>query len=328
MTSNPKSPLFSIIIPIYNVEDFISECLASVFSQKYPNGAPHAYLEVIAIDDCSTDRSANIVAEYLPKHPNLRLIKNATNLGLGLTRNVGLDLAGGTHIIFLDSDDRLAPGSLDRLFKCIELNPSACLLQVNHVKISQDGEKQGVGHQTDLNVRGFENSLEFIQAALLLKPKYAWAKVYSRDLLMRNKFRFSTGFYEDIAWTIAAILAAREISVVAGDFYEYRQRTNSILHTSSKQHLDFFRSYATAFREHHLSLTPKQWMALQETYLSETYYLLRSAATRIPRGELSHFKTEYYLLKNLYNIRSSTLAGRIKRIYIYLYFWRSLLKHG
>ena len=107
---------FSIIIPVFNSEKFIKECVQSVLSQNFNN------LEIILINDYSTDRSGKICKELKLNNLNkLKLIQNKKNLGVGASRNIGLNLANGKYIIFLDSDDYLIQNSLDYLYKRIKL---------------------------------------------------------------------------------------------------------------------------------------------------------------------------------------------------------------
>ena len=91
----------SIIIPVYNVEKYLRECLDSVISQSFKN------LEIICIDDCSTDTSLDILREYARNDKRITIIRNKQNLGVGLTRNIGLKVSSGNYVHFLDPDDWL-----------------------------------------------------------------------------------------------------------------------------------------------------------------------------------------------------------------------------
>ena len=94
-------PLISVIIPVYNVEKYLRECLDSVINQTYKN------LEIICVNDCSTDSSPEILEEYAKKDRRIIIKKNPKNIGLGLTRNEGIKIASGEYIHCLDSDDWL-----------------------------------------------------------------------------------------------------------------------------------------------------------------------------------------------------------------------------
>jgi len=104
---------FSIIIPIYNSQKYLRECLSSIINQKFEN------LEVILIDDKSHDNSKKIYNSFKSKIKNLTILKNSKNLGVSLSRNKGLKKAKGEYIIFLDSDDILLNNTLRKTKKII-----------------------------------------------------------------------------------------------------------------------------------------------------------------------------------------------------------------
>ncbi|WP_100610463.1 glycosyltransferase family 2 protein [Confluentibacter lentus] len=99
--------LVSIITPMFNSEAYISETINSIINQTYPNW------ELLLIDDCSTDNTFIIVQKLISKHPNIKLIKNSTNLGAAITRNKGIEAAKGAYIAFLDGDDVWKPKKLE-----------------------------------------------------------------------------------------------------------------------------------------------------------------------------------------------------------------------
>jgi glycosyltransferase involved in cell wall biosynthesis len=100
-------PLVSVIVPNYNNEAFVARCLDSLLNQTYPN------IEIIFIDDCSTDRSVEIVDSYQQQHHQIRLIKNPVNMGVSVTRNIGINSAKGKYLTTLDSDDEYLPKKIE-----------------------------------------------------------------------------------------------------------------------------------------------------------------------------------------------------------------------
>ena len=102
-------PLISVVIPVYNVEKYLRQCLDSVINQTN--------IEIICVDDCSTDSSPEILKEYADK---ITILKNPQNLGLGLTRNEGIKIANGEFIHCLDSDDWMEPDAYERLSKYLD----------------------------------------------------------------------------------------------------------------------------------------------------------------------------------------------------------------
>ena len=106
-------PKVSVIIPVYNVEKYLGECLDSVLRQTLED------IEIICVDDGSTDGSAKMLAEYAAKDPRIRIITQA-NAGLSAARNVGMDAATGKYIYFLDSDDYIKDDAMEKCFSICE----------------------------------------------------------------------------------------------------------------------------------------------------------------------------------------------------------------
>ncbi|MBR0473360.1 MAG: glycosyltransferase family 2 protein [Methanosphaera sp.] len=106
--------LISIIIPTYNIENYLSECLTSILSQSFTN------FEVIIIDDCSSDSTKCLIEYFMKKDYRIRLFENEHNVGPGISRNRGIEYARGKYVMFVDGDDWLDVDCLDKLFKCAE----------------------------------------------------------------------------------------------------------------------------------------------------------------------------------------------------------------
>lgn len=101
-------PLVTIIIPVYNTEKYLKKCLNSVVNQTYKN------LEIIVINDASSDNSLAILENYAKKYKNIKLVNNPVNLGVSISRNIGLDCANGDYIYFLDSDDFIRNDAIEK----------------------------------------------------------------------------------------------------------------------------------------------------------------------------------------------------------------------
>lgn len=125
-------PVFSIIIPVYNVEKYISECLNSVYSQEFEA------FEVIAIDDGSADNSGNILDKYKADFHDKTTVIHQANQGQSAARNLGIQKATGDYILFIDSDDWIEPKTLQILYEKIKEN-SYDMLGFNNQKVYEDG---------------------------------------------------------------------------------------------------------------------------------------------------------------------------------------------
>ena len=112
-----QMPAVSVIVPLYNVEKYVGECLDSILAQTFTN------FEVIVVDDCSTDDSVKVVESYMPKFGgrlSISVLKKKSNGGGSIPRNRGLELSRGKYVFFLDSDDAITPTAFEELHKIAE----------------------------------------------------------------------------------------------------------------------------------------------------------------------------------------------------------------
>ena len=217
---------FSIIIPVFNSEKFIKECVQSVLSQNFNN------LEIILINDYSTDRSGKICKELKLNNLNkLKLIQNKKNLGVGASRNIGLNLANGKYIIFLDSDDYLIQNSLDYLYKRIKLKDYPEVI-FNH--IIQNKEPK-----TNLNILKYFGEKKLFKNQFLNKTikkniilNECWRIVVSKNLIIRNKINFENiKIAEDVSFVFKILTHMKNIIINKNKFLFHRSRLDSLKYT-------------------------------------------------------------------------------------------------
>ena len=222
--------LFSIIVPIYNVEKYLNKCIDSLVEQNFQDA------EIILIDDCSTDRSLEIAKSY-ESVPNLKVISKKVNSGLSDTRNIGLKEAMGKYVLFLDSDDYVEKDCLSKISKIIKKNKEPSVIYFGYYE-----EYEGKDHQK--NIYGYvscKNQLytseEFAISELKKRNLYAAAcfGIYKRELIIKNKLFFKSGvLHEDELWTPQVILNARTIYTSDYIYYHYLRRANSITKKQDK----------------------------------------------------------------------------------------------
>lgn len=213
----PRRPRISVIVPVYDVEGYLAECLESVLGQSVTD------IEVVAVDDGSTDSSPEVLERYADRDPRLRIVRQA-NAGLGAARNTGVEHATGEFLWFVDSDDVLAPGALDALLSPLLVTGSD-LATGNVWRLTADGTVPArflapAFRRTRLrtHVRRFPP---------LLADRVAWNKLFRRDFWDRHGFRFPTGVhYEDQYVTLPAHYLARSVDVVARHVYLWRVRAD------------------------------------------------------------------------------------------------------
>lgn len=214
--------LISVIIPVYNCESYLRECINSVRKQSYSN------LEVILIDDGSQDASGVICDEYVRKDRRFRVI-HQRNAGVSAARNAGLDIATGTYLFFLDADDVLA----DNIFeKMLSINTDADLIVGGITEISEDGQENGNKIILPEKILTRQEMLE----ALFYEDRYGYLgiltpKIYRTNIVQKNRIHFDNQikYNEDRLFIMEYVLHCEIIQFTCCYYYYYRQRDDSAL---------------------------------------------------------------------------------------------------
>lgn len=227
--------LISFVIPFYNVEKYIGQCLESIYAQ---NLAEEDF-EVICIDDCSPDNSVQIVSRYQEDYANLRLITHENNKGLGAARNTGLRAAVGKYVWFVDSDDQLAPTvALEFLKICT--GHRLDILAFNYSRLTSDNNIVQVG-KTFSRETNVESGIDLIrrcygESYVYYLLGYVYIYIYRKDYLIDNNFIFPEGVYwEDTVFCIKALMAAQSVQFLPTIGYYYRVNDNSISRVGNGQ---------------------------------------------------------------------------------------------
>ena len=224
------NPLVSIIVPVYNVEKYLRQCMESVLAQSYLNW------EAILINDASVDKS-ELICEYFESIDNrIRQIKLSKNCGLAVARNKGLDDANGELIVFLDSDDVLPPDALKVLVEA-KIKSESPIVAGRYLNFT--GEVPKNIKTTSLTYRRITavEAVERMFYQTAAPDPSSCAKIY--DAALFSTLRFRPGIlYEDLDLIYRVILKAGSISVMDDTVYFYRRRPNSITTTFNSQRLD------------------------------------------------------------------------------------------
>lgn len=222
MTTENAEPNLSIVVPVYNVEQYLEDCLNSILAQTISN------YEVILINDGSKDGSGDICQRYVETHPTRFHCINQENQGLSVARNVGLGFAAGKYILFLDSDDTLTNDNA--LSSLLEMSLSQELdIGIGNFKhLYEDGSEE---ENRSLIIAGKCSGLDWLYKSLK-KRKYlpaVWAKLYKRSFLLGADLLFVPRLInEDQLFTIQALKTAQTVAAQNYVFYRYRHRQNSI----------------------------------------------------------------------------------------------------
>ncbi len=242
-----NDPKISVIIPVYNSEKYIAQCLDSVIKQSFKN------FELIVVDDCSTDKSVSIIKKFSNKFKGkLNLIELEKHFGNpGEPRNIGVENAKGKYIYFFDSDDILRPSALEELFfytsdEEIDLIHS----EKSYVPII----KNSAGKYEDTEIINDKTEFRNLASMTYDKPTFetnsiekrihifcqkkiwsaVWRNLIKRDLIVENNLKFiDTKIYEDDLFTFQCFVCAKKILHIPNNFYIYRMRKNSVSHDSA-----------------------------------------------------------------------------------------------
>lgn len=242
--------ILSIIIPVYNVELYLKECIESIRTQMTST------CELILIDDGSTDRSGEICDEYASRDCRITVI-HKENGGHSSARNLGLDTARGEYVCFVDSDDKIYQNSIAELLRCIE-NTKADLYFLHGFKLFPNGTVVDLGDNIQAE-QVIGKTRQEILTYIGSRPKYpgsACTKVFRRGFLAENQLRFPENLThsEDLTFCMDCLFAAQTFAALDVPYYLYRQSrpgsmTSSVSASSASGLSDFIRNTAKKIME-------------------------------------------------------------------------------
>lgn len=231
-------PKISVIVPVYNVEDYLGKCLESIISQTFSD------IEIICVNDESQDSSGKILEEYAKKDSRIRIV-NKKNGGLSSARNAGLDVANGEFISFIDSDDWIEPEMLEKLYKNItELNTDISICAVN---LYDESLKKFDNTKPYFSLSYFDKTFDNkvfsyndVKSFLTDVCVMAWNKLYRSSFLKGVNARFAEGLiFEDGPFFFSIFFKTERVSIIRDLLYNYRiNRKGSIVQKGGKQFSD------------------------------------------------------------------------------------------
>ncbi len=217
-----ERPKVSVIVPVYNTSQYLDECLESLVSQTLHN------IEIICINDASTDNSLEILEKWKKKDERIKIINNQTNLMLGATRNIGMKAAVGEYLGFVDSDDYVSNDFYKSLSEVAnnDVDVITSNLLVRFGSVSK-------------RVNQFDSSVDFTKQESIKKSIAAYgcmlcSSIFRRTYVSKKNFQFAENvFFEDFPIVQTMFLLANHITVVDNNspFYHYRINPTSILHS-------------------------------------------------------------------------------------------------
>jgi glycosyltransferase involved in cell wall biosynthesis/SAM-dependent methyltransferase len=226
-----SAPKVSVIVPFFDVEGYISECLESIRAQDYPS------LEIILIDDRSPDNSRTIAERAAIDDDRIRLVTHAENRGLGLSRNTGVDAATGRYLLFLDSDDVLAGPSVVRTLVNAARATDSQIVTGRSVKLVETGGVEAFDVLFEAQARSHADTsysgLDAYRATFGLPgsgylPMRAWGYLVDADLYRNNKLDFPAGAHEDVGLVPTMCYLSNRVHYLPEDVVKYRFRSTGI----------------------------------------------------------------------------------------------------
>ena len=297
-----KNPKISVIVSVYNTEKYIEKCLDSLLNQTYSN------IEIVVINDCSTDGSLKILKKYAKKYDNMILIENKENKGLSYSRNVGLEKATGEYIGYIDSDDYVDSTYYEQMMKAIKKEKSEIAIADMKI-VYEDGS---FPDYVSKGCNGEVNTLNIIKNGLAAS---ACNKLFKREII--EKYKFSEGkLNEDLAVILPSIVAAKKISYVENNNYYYVQHTGSIQNSRfSDRRFDIFYGVELTLKR---IKGCKNYAKISQAIIYEQLivlliYVIPKEKNLIRRH---HILKKYNQLSKKYNIRRNQ------------YFWKFLEEQG
>ena len=223
----------SFIVPFYNVEPYIEECIRSLYNQDIPQED----YEVICIDDCSPDGSRSIVEHLQNEYPTLKLLSTPENLRQGGARNMGLDAAQGKYVWFVDSDDYIKPNCIRTMLECAEKNnvdllPFYFTFSNQNSAIFEDKQLYTYGVCTGSQYI-FESNTSIPQKA---RCSCVWTQIISKELISKHNLRFVIHKqYEDDDFAIQLYAFAKRVFLL--NIFPYIARSNTS--STTKQQISY-----------------------------------------------------------------------------------------
>lgn len=225
MSDNLEKEKISVIVPVYNVEKYLDECLSSIVNQTYKN------LEIICINDGSTDNSLKILERYQDKDKRITII-NQENHGVSYARNVGINLAKGSYISFVDPDDIIALNTYETAINKMEHDVDILIWGYNSLPNSAWWAWAGISPNLVCNTQTAKAFFEGKNVSVVV-----WNKLYKISMLKENALKFDENLSvsEDVEFNMLGFPMAKKIQFISDKLYNYRIKREGSLTDTHKQ---------------------------------------------------------------------------------------------
>lgn len=256
-------PELSIIVPVYNTENYLEKCLDSILNQTLKN------IEIICVNDGSTDHSADILHDYAEKDSRIIVIEQK-NKGLGAARNIGISKAQGIYIGFVDSDDFIAPTMYEKLCeKAHKFNSDIVLTNIN-LYFTDSGETRPFREQQFYQSMSEAGYFSAIEHPKILQFIGVWDRIYRKSFLDEyHLLNPENRIYEDVLFTVQTCTYAHRISLVNECLYYYRKNTGRSIVDKEKENDDYKFDFLKNLREcRDFLLQNEKWNIFRNDFLA------------------------------------------------------------
>ena len=219
--------MVSVVIPVYNTEKYLRRCMDALLAQTLDKSK----MELIIVNDGSTDSSPQIIEEYRQRYPDLIKVYNKTNGGQATARNLGISKATGDYIGFADSDDYVDPELFKKLYdRAVKENADLCECHYHSMLELNETGQDGLPLYKEIGTRGTICAHEDVKELFLNPQVSPWNKLYRREILIENNITFPEGMiYEDTAFYIKTLPFVRKHAYVDEKLVYYCVRGNSTM---------------------------------------------------------------------------------------------------
>lgn len=300
----------SIIVPVYGVEKYIDKCLNSLVKQSLKE------IEIIVVNDGTKDNSQKIIDKYVKKYPDKIKSYIKENGGQGSARNYGLKKTTGEYIGYVDSDDFVEKDMYKKLYNKAKENNYDIVVCGNY-NVSEDYQNKNI----DAFINNYNTDLENI----FFGKMAVWNKIYKRDILIKNKLEFKEKvWYEDLAFTLKAIMNSNTFAFIDEPLYDYLIREGSTMNNSNvKRNLEILEAFndILSYIQHNKKeeyFSKIEFLAIDHIYISAIVRVLKAEADDKVKRETIN-KLIDYMNKKFPNYKNNkyinTLSKNRKIIY-------------
>lgn len=288
-----RKPKISVIVPIYNVEPYIDECMRSLVTQTLHD------MEIICVDDCGTDKSMDIVRKYADTDNRIKIIKNKQNSGIATTRNVGLDNSDAEYIMFCDPDDWFDVDMCKKMYDTITRDKTDIVMCGANIFYESDvSHKKSDNGYLRVKHSGVFDVTEYMTYTT---PGVLWNKIFKRSIISDYGIRFPDGLkYEDVCFFNMYMLWAKKMSFITDKLYNYRRRAGSIMNQTFQQNainhaIDGMGTatwYYNYIKSHGL-LDSKKIYFWRNVFINNFYFALDNASNPTHRREIFDYAIKF-----------------------------------